>query len=181
IIDRDSTRLLLPLANGIVRRQVRRDAVPGYAMVAAAEQELRADVDRAFLIRRERDRRVPVVAQLLLIAALRLDIALLERLAVDPSDVAALIFRIGKVRVRRIRECPEAVAAEQILPAAVGDPAGIFLVPDPRTVVLEPAIDLVRIPGVGADVIELADRKVVCLPPAIGAVERVPKTAVVTA
>src|SRR3954449_6859879 len=114
--------------NRIVGRKVGRNAVPGRAMVAAAEQELRADVDRALFVRRKRDRRVPIVAQLLLVAALGLDIALLERVAVDPSDVTALVFGISKVRVGRIGEGPEAVTAEQILPAAVGDAPWIFAV-----------------------------------------------------
>src|SRR5438067_445939 len=150
-------------------------------MVAAAEQELRADVDGALLIGRERDRRVPIVAQLLLVPALGLDIALLERLAVDPRDVPALIFGVSEVGVRRIGEGPEAVAAEQILPAAVGDAAGIFLIADPRAVVLQAAVDLVRVLVVGADVIELANRKVVCLPPPVGAVIAVPQAAIVAA
>ena len=70
IVDRDSARLFLPLADRIVGRKVGRDSVPRHAMVSAAEQELRSDVDRALLVRRQSDRRVPVEAQLLLIARL---------------------------------------------------------------------------------------------------------------
>src|SRR5205814_9034094 len=80
-----------------------------------------------------------------------------------------------------MREGPEAVAAEQILPAVVGDPARIFAVADPGRIVLQAAVDLVGVLVVGADVIELADRKVVRLPPAIGAVVAVPQPAVVAA
>src|SRR3954470_3820261 len=167
--------------NRIVGRTVGRNAVPGRAMVAAAEQEWRADVDRALFVRRKRDRRVPVVAQLLLVAALGLDIALLERVAIDSADMPALRFGVGVIRVRRIGEGPEAVAAEQIFPAVVSDPARVFAVADPGRIVLQPAIDLIGVLVVGADVIELADRQVVGLPPAIGAVVGVPEAAVVAA
>ena len=68
-------------------------------MVAAAEQELRADVDRALFIRRKRDWRVPVVAQLFLIARFGLDIALLERVAIHPAHVPALRFGISEIGI----------------------------------------------------------------------------------
>src|SRR3954469_9075264 len=118
-------------------------------MVAAAEQELRADVDRALLIRRQRDRRVPIVADVFLVAGLGLDIPRGQRAAIDPRNVAALIFGIGVIRVGRIGEGPEAVAAVEVFPAVVGDAARIFLVADPAAVVLQAAIDLIRVLHVG--------------------------------
>src|SRR5437763_9437247 len=105
-------------------------------MVAAAEEELRADVDRALLVGRQRDRRVPVVAELFFVAALGLDIALLERMAIHPADMPALRLCIGVIRIGRIGKGPETIAPEQILPAVVGDPAGIFAVPRPRGIIL---------------------------------------------
>ena len=65
VVHRDAARLLLLLLLRIVGRQVRRDPLPALAVIARAEEELRADVDRALLVRREVDGRVPVEAQLL--------------------------------------------------------------------------------------------------------------------
>src|SRR3569623_1975111 len=111
VVDRDAARLLLLLLLGVVRRQMRRDALPGVAAVARPEQELRADVDRTHLRRRYGDRRVPVEAQLLVVAGLGLDVARCQRLAIDARHVSALALAIDCVRVGRIDVRPEAVAA----------------------------------------------------------------------
>ena len=145
VVHRDPARLLLLLPRRIVRGEVRRDPVPRLAVVPRAEQELGADVERAFLIRREMDRRVPVEAQFLSLVGLRLDVARLEGAAVHAPDEAALRLGVDEVGIRGIGEHPEAVAAVQVLPAVAGDAARVDRVADPRAVVLQPAIDVVRV------------------------------------
>ena len=66
VIHRDAAGFFLFLLLRIVGGEVGRDALPGLAVVARAEHELRADVDGALLIRAQHQRRVPVEPQLLL-------------------------------------------------------------------------------------------------------------------
>ena len=181
IVDRDPARILLLLLQRVVGREVGRNAVPAVAVIAAAEQKLRADVDRPTFVRRQRDRRVPIVAQFLLESRLRLDVALFERLAIDPADIAALRFGISVIGVRRIAERPEAVTTIEIFPAAVGDPPRIFLVANPTRIILQATIDLIRISVVGADMVELADRKIHAVTPLGAAVFADPQPAVIAA
>ena len=49
VVDGDAAGFLLLLLLRIVRGQIRRDAIPAVAVIARAEQELRADVDRRLL------------------------------------------------------------------------------------------------------------------------------------
>ena len=58
---------------------------------------------------------------------------------------AALVFRVEVVGVGRIGEHPEAVAAVHVFPAAVGDAAGVGGIADPAAVVLQAAVDVVRV------------------------------------
>ena len=103
----------------------------------------------------------------------------LVRLAIHPPDLAALRLGVDVVGIARIGEHPEAVAAVEVFPAAAGDAARIRRVADPRAVVLQAAVDVVRAIHVDAHVVELRDRQVVGLPPAIAAVVRIPEAAVV--
>ena len=80
--------------------------------------------------------------------------------AVDAADLAALRLGVDVVRIGRILPHPEAVAAVHVLPARIGDAAGIGRVADPGAVVLQAAVDVVRVGHVDADVIELRDRQV---------------------
>ena len=149
-------------------------------IVARAEEELRADVERAVLRGAHVDRRVPVEAQLpFLVAGQRLDVADLVRLAVDAADVAALRFGVEVRRVGGIDEHPEAVAAVHVLPLRLRDAAGELRLADPRAVVLQAAVHVVRPVHVDAHVIELRDRQRLRLPPLVAAVVRVPEAAVV--
>ncbi len=179
VVDRDAAGFFLALLLRVVGGEVRRNAVPGLALVARAEQELRAHVERALLVGREVQRRVPVEAQLLARARLRLDVARLVRVLVHARDRAALVFGVEVVGIGRVGEHPEAVAAVHVLPAAVGDAAGIGRVAHPAAVVLQAAIDVVRILVVDAHVVELRDRQVLALPPLAAAVVALPQAAVV--
>ena len=145
IVDRHTARLFLLLFFRIVGGQVRRNAFPCLAVIARAEQELRADVDCSLLVRRKRDRRIPVEPQLLIVIRAGLDVAGFMRVPIYASDFPALILGIDVIRISRILEHPKPIAVEHVFPCAIGDAAGILRVAHPRTVVLQPAVHLVRI------------------------------------
>ena len=118
------------------------------------------------------NRRVPVVAQLpFFVIRQRLNAARLVRLAIDAPDIAALRFGVDVIRIGRIGEHPEAVAAINIFPTIVRDSTRIGRVANPGTVVLQAAVDVIWPIHVEADVIKLRDRQVVRFPPSIAAVE----------
>src|SRR4030095_6004291 len=71
------------------------------------------------------------------------------------------------------------VAAVHVFPTAVGNSAWILRIADPGTVVLKAAVNVIGPVVVEAHVIELRDRQVVAFPPSIGAVIRVPESAIV--
>ena len=127
-------------------------------MVGRAEEELRADVHHALLRRTGRDRRVPVEAQLLLVVGLRLDVARGHRAPVDAADEAALRLDVDRLRIAGVRHRPEPVAAVEVFPALVGDAAAVGGVTDPGAVVLQSAVDVVRVGVVHGHVVELRDR-----------------------
>ena len=99
--------------------------------------------------------------------------------AIHAADLAALGFGIDVGRIGGVFEHPEAVAAEHVFPARIGDAAGIGRIAHPRAVVLQAAIDVIRIGVVHADVIELRDRQIHLVLPARAAVLAAPQAAVV--
>src|SRR5439155_25280376 len=111
IVHRHTARLFLFLFLLIVLRQVGRNALPVLTVIAGTKQELRAHVDRSLFVWRQRDRRIPVVTQLLLIIWSRLDVAPFVRASIYSCNLATLIFSVDAVRIGRIGEHPEAVAA----------------------------------------------------------------------
>ena len=98
---------------------------------------------------------------------------------VDAGDAAALGFGVQVIRIGGVGIHPESVAAEHVLPARAGDAAGVGGFPDPGGVVLQAAIDMVRVGVVEAHMVELRDGEVIGLPPLVGAVVRDPQSAVV--
>ena len=50
VVDSDAAGLLLLLLLGVVRGQIRRDAIPRLSVVARSKKKLGADVDRPFLV-----------------------------------------------------------------------------------------------------------------------------------
>ena len=110
----------------IVGGQVGRNAVPCLAVIAGPKQELRADVDCSLLIRGKRNRRIPVPPEFLIIIWSRLDVASRMRVAIDPANLAALIFGIDVIRVSRVLEHPESIAVVHVFPTMIGDAAWIF-------------------------------------------------------
>ena len=79
----------------------------------------------------------------------------------------------------RIGQHPEPIAAIKIFPAVIGDAARIFAVTHPAAVVLQAAIDLIRVLVVDGDVVELADRQVARMPPFAAAIIADPHAAIV--
>src|SRR5206468_2029526 len=155
-------------------------AVPRLAMIARSEQELRADVDCSLLVRRKRDRRIPVEPELLIVIWPGLDIAGFMCVSIYASDFPALILGIDVIRISRILEHPEPIAIVHVFPLRVGDAAGILRVAYPRAVILQSAIDVVRIVIVQAYMVKLGYRQVFAFPPFAAAVVRVPNPAVVS-
>ena len=108
-----------------------------------------------------------------------LDGAGFVRVAIHAADLAALGFGIDVVRIGRVFEHPEAVAAEHVFPARVADAAGIRRIAHPGAVVLQAAIDVIGVRVVHADVIELRDRQVHLVLPARSAIFAAPQTAII--
>src|SRR5689334_4262065 len=149
-------------------------------MIARAEEELRADINGAFFIRAHMDWRVPVEMQFLFVV-LRLGFNAYadQRVAVDPANRSALGLRIDIIRVCRVFEYPESVAAVDVLPARIRNASGIRRISNPRAVVLQPAVYVVRVRVVHAYVIELCRWQVPGPGPAGATVHAGPETAVV--
>src|ERR1700722_16071029 len=149
-------------------------------MVAGAKQKLRPDVDRSLLIRAHVNRSVPVEAQLLLaIIRPRFQATSLMRVAIDSPDFSPLRLGVNIGRIGRIFEHPETVATVHVFPARVTYSARIGRIADPRTVVLQSAVYVVGIRIVGADMIELGNRKIHLVLPAIAAVLAAPQAAII--
>ena len=98
---------------------------------------------------------------------------------VDPADEAALIFGVDVIRISWIDEGVKTVAVKNVFPLRVGDAAGIFRLANPATVILQSAVNPIRIGVVHAHMIELRDRKIVRFPPSVAAIVGVPNAAVV--
>src|SRR5262249_10645891 len=97
------------------------------------------------------------------------------------ADVAALRLRVHVLGIGGMAHDPEAVAAIQILPTLVADAPRVRGVAHPGAVVLQPAVDLIRILAIDADVVELRDRQGGAFPPPIAAVPGQPQAAIVAA
>ncbi len=163
VVDREPARLLLPQLARIVGGQVGRQTLPRLAPVGRTVQVLRADVEPAGA---RRHRRVPVEPQPgLARRRQRLDVLAVSRAQVQPVQVSSLPLEVDDVGVVRIAHRGEAVAAAQVLPVAVLDAAGRFARPAPGAVVLQAAVDPVRLRVVHADAVELRERQPVTQPP----------------
>src|SRR5207244_7445855 len=127
-----------------------------------------------FLVRREGDRRVPIVTELLVVIRTRFDVTRFVRIAIHAPDLAALILRVNVTGVGWIGEHPEAVTVVHIFPAMVRDPAGILRITDPRTVVLEPAVNSIRVFIIQTHMVKLRDLQVFAFPPFAPAVVGMP-------
>src|SRR5205807_4198723 len=111
---------------GIVHGQIGRDALPRLDVIARTEQELCADVDGPLFIRRQRDWRVPVEPEFFVVVWSWLNVARLMCLSIYPTDLAALVFGINVIRIRRVGKHPETIAVVHVFPLRVGDAARIL-------------------------------------------------------
>src|SRR5882672_1605173 len=181
IVYRDATGLFLLLLLRVIGGQIGRDALPGLTVVARAEQELRSDVESALLIRAHVNRCIPIEAQLAFaIILLRLDGSRFERGPIHAADGAALRLGVDVTRFGGIGKDPESISAIKILPAAVGNAAGVGGIAHPRAVILKPAKHMVRVLPIDAHVIELRDREIVAFPPSVAAVVGIPNATIVS-
>src|SRR5580693_2810266 len=92
------------------------------------------------------NRGVPVKTKLWLVRSRqRLDVSRLSRRLPKARDHPALIFRIGIIGVRRVGEGPEAVTSADHPPVSIGDSIHGARRSHPGTVILQSAVDVVRI------------------------------------
>src|SRR5262249_55195922 len=168
----DAARELLLLLFGIVGGQVRRDPLPAVPSIARAEEELVANVNDVLIRRADLNRGIPIEAELLLVAGLWLDVVPGAPLAVHSAQKSTLRFGVPRSRIGRVHHRPEAVAAVEILPSGIRNAARERGIANPRAVVLQASVDLVRILVVGVHVVELRHRKVLGFPPSVSSVVR---------
>src|ERR1043166_4557503 len=102
------------------------------------------------------------------------DVTSLMGAAIDPANLAALVFRVDVVWVSGVLKHPKSIAIEHIFPTMIGDATWVLRITYPRAVVLQSAIHLIGILLVQADMIELRHRQVFAFPPFAAAVVRVP-------
>src|SRR5260370_8293026 len=101
-------------------------------MVARAEQELRADINRALLIGAHVNWSIPIEAQLpFSIVWLRLNKLAFQREPIDSPNKAALRFGINIACIARIGKYPETISSKNIFPTPIAHPARIFIVSHP--------------------------------------------------
>ena len=149
---------------------------------AARKTRLAGDVDDRRIVRRERDRRVPVPAVgRLSLRRHRTDAHRLVGHAIDAGDVAVLRLAVDDAVVLRILQDDEAVAALDRRPLVVGDAgrAAHLARAAPVVVVLHAAADVERRRHVDAHVVEEPDRQVGDEDPGLRLVPRLRQAAVV--
>src|SRR5260370_33240118 len=110
VVHGDPAGLLLLVLLRIVGGEVRGDALPIVSLVARAAEELRPDVERAFVRGADLHRRVPAEAQLLLVTLLGLDISRSGRPAIHAADVPALRLAVDRLRTRPVHHPPQSLA-----------------------------------------------------------------------
>ena len=104
--------------------QIGADRLPDVATVGRLEDAVRRDVDRRRIVRRHHHRRVPVPAVLRRIAhRLRPDRLALVRHPIDAVHPATLRLGVENVRIGRVDQRHEAVAAAHDEPIVVDDAA----------------------------------------------------------
>ena len=149
-------------------------------MIARPEQELRADVNGPFFIWAHVDRRVPVKAQFLfVIVGIRGDASSFQRMSVHAANRAALRFGVDVVGVGWILERPKSIAAINVLPLRVGNAARVGGIAYPCAVVLQTAVDVIRILIIDAHMVELRDWQIQLMLPARASIFAAPQAAIV--
>src|SRR5581483_11586921 len=118
------------LLGGVVAREVGADHLPRLALVARAMHHLRGGVEHARVVRRDRDRLVPLEPVLHVFRLLadrelrpRRDLHLVAEHAVVTADRAAVAAGVGHLRVLRVDRHPGALAAAGDVPVLAIDAA----------------------------------------------------------
>ena len=161
IVDGQTARKLLMLARRIVGGEIGRNAFPGLAVIARPKQELPAQINSSRMVGARMDRRIPVKAKVRFSSPWqRLDVPRLPGALAEARNSSALVFHIGIVGIGRIGECPKAVSHADHAPRAVRDSIDTARWSHPCAIILQAAVDVVRIGHVIAHVIELRDRQI---------------------
>ena len=163
--DRPARPLLPPL---VVAGQVGADRRPGLSTVRGPEEDVGGVVDHLGVVGRAGDRGRPAEAVLHVRRAVArgvVDVAAhhpgLARPVVVPRDDPRVLARVDDVRVGRVGDRVAGLAAAHVVPVAQRDAAAAQAVAGSgdRAQVLHRAGDVVRVPRVDADPVELADRQ----------------------
>ena len=163
--DRTTRPLLSPL---VVASQVGADRRPGLAAVGGPEEDVRGVVNHLRIVRRSGDRGRPAESVLHVGRAMArgvVEVAAhrpgLADPVVVPRDDPGVLARVDDVGVGRVGDGVARLAAAHVVPVAQRDPAAAQAVAraGDRAQVLHRAGDVVRIPRVDADPVELADRQ----------------------
>ena len=135
--------------------QIGADRRPGDALVERAEQLVRTVIDDVLVVRRQQDRGIPVVAQLRIAQA-----RMRSQFAIAAGAVALVVAELiagveGRVVAGVHLHVHAVAAADPRPPVELGEHIARAF---PRAVVLQSAVDVVRVGHVGHHRIELADR-----------------------
>src|ERR1051325_9764629 len=93
----------------------------------------------------ERHRSIPIETQFFVVASSGLDVARVQSFSVDARNRAALRFGVNVIRIGRIGKRVESIASKNAFPLRNADAAEILRAPDPVRIVLQSAINLIRI------------------------------------
>ena len=158
----------------IVSSQVGAYALPFVALVERPEQHLRSGVDDLWVVRRQQNRRRPVVAQCVYTLGHRWpDRRRPPGFLVETALPARLQRVVYPARVCRVNLVVHAVAGAHGRPILERDQAASSIARTlPGFVVLQTGIDVVRIVHIDADGVDLADRDVEVIVGALSAVVR---------
>ena len=165
-----------------VARQIPRDGAPARALIVAAEENLRPEIEPLIVVRRHVDARVPVPAQRGAVGIrLGLDVQPLLAAPVEARQHPVLQLRIDDVGILGVHHGIEAIAPQRHIPVRIADAAPQSLRrPSHGIVVLRPTIDVVEGLVVGGrDLVVLGKRQVREMPPALAEIECLVQSAVV--
>ena len=167
----------------VLGREIGARELPAVAAIVELEQVVPAQPDHGRVVRRDRERRVPVEPEhRFALLGRGLEVPFLAGVETEAVERTALGFVVDGVRVGGVDGDVESIAAPQAVPLIVDDPVVLGVVepglgleaglarPAPGLVVLEPAADEVGVAEVHGQVVELADREVVEEVPGLGAV-----------
>ena len=186
IVDRNRPARWLLLAL-VIAGQVRTDRLPMHAAISCLKHALSTVIERVGIMWRDQNRCGPLKAMLEIGCAVPVgelrqhrDISDLSRALIESSQISLIITGINNVGIRRIwRDVPYFPAAHGI-PIGATDRAFIAAAGDGnRAVVLLRAVDVVRRPSIGGDVVELRGRLILLQRPGLAAVKRDSRSAVI--